>query len=201
MKNQLLAEKLTPLSTPLVADAALRLEIPFTIAPSGITPVAPGSRAAGRVLPAKHFGSVDLLRQIGFPIWSYGSCPSGPQWLRRVMILIPVPLDPLPWQIAIDPRDDSALRCARFGDFEVQNSDVAFADDNGCVFLAATSAEEVLAAARTIWGSERRQAEAIKAGETLHTQLRFAEYLEKRSADPSYTLRQHLRKSGGAIEE
>ena len=89
----------------------------------------------------------------------------------------------------------------RFGDFEVQNSDVVFADDDGCAFLAATSAEDVLATARTIWESERHQAEAIKAGETLHAQLRFAEYLEKRSADPSYTLRQHLRKSSGAIEE
>lgn len=121
------------------------------------------------------------LRQIGFPVWSYGSCPCGPQRL--------------------DPRDDAALRSARFGDFTVQGSDVVFADDDGCVFVAAASANELLETARTIWERERRQAEAIRSGTTLRRQLRFVEYLAKRAADPSYTFRQHLRALGGAIEE
>lgn len=235
MKNQLLADGFAELSTPLVADAALRLKVPLRLAPPGISPVISGGRLAGRALPARHFGSVDVfleamensqpgdvlvidnggrmdegcigdltaleaqasglagivvwgthrdtpeLRQIGFPVWSYGSWPSGPQRL--------------------DPRDESALRSAHFGDFEVQKSDVVFADDDGCVFLPAESAEKLLATARTIWESERRQAEAVRSGKTLRTQLRFADYLEKRSADSSYTLRQHLRAIGGAIEE
>ena len=45
----------------IVFDAALRLNIPFRVAPSGIAPVIQGARAAGRVLPAKHFGSVDVF--------------------------------------------------------------------------------------------------------------------------------------------
>lgn len=225
----------TTLSTPLVTDAAVRLKLPFRIAPAGVAPVISGSRVAGRVLPARHFGSVDVfleamegaeagdvlvidnagrrdegcigdltaleakaaglaaivvwgthrdtpeLRQIGFPIWSYGSYPSGPQRL--------------------DPRDDAALRSARFGDFEVQKSDAVFADDDGCVFLEAASVEKLLATARTIWESERRQAEAVRSGVTLRTQLRFFEFLAKREKDPTYTLRQHLRATGGAIEE
>ena len=49
------------LSTPLVADAALRRKIAFRIAPPGIKPVVPGTRIAGDALPAQHFGSVDVF--------------------------------------------------------------------------------------------------------------------------------------------
>ena len=49
------------LSTPLIADAALRLKIPFRIAPAGIRPVSPGQRVAGPALPVRHFGSVDVF--------------------------------------------------------------------------------------------------------------------------------------------
>ena len=235
MKNQLLAESFAPLSTPLIADAALRLKIPLRIAPPGISPLIPGRHLAGHVRPAKHFGSVDVfleamqeadtgdvlvidnggrrdegcigdltaleaqacgmagivvwgahrdtpeLRQIAFPIFSYGSWPSGPQRL--------------------DPRDESALRSAHFGDFDVGESDIVFADDDGCVFVTAAFVGDLLATARTIWQRERQQAEAIKAGDTLHRQLRFAEFLERRSKDATYTFRQHLRKMDGAIEE
>jgi len=233
--NAPLPERFSELSTPLVLDAALRLKVPFRIAPFGIAPVVPGMRAAGRVLPAKHFGSVDVfleameaaqpgdvlvidnegrrdegcigdltaleakvtglaaiivwgthrdtaeLRQIAFPIWSYGSCPSGPQRL--------------------DPRSDDALRSARLGDFDVGNRDVVFADDDGCVFIDGNSADGVLESGRDIWERERAQANAIRSGETVRTQLRFADYLAKRATDPNYTFRKHLRILGGAIEE
>jgi len=235
VENETLAEKFADLSTPLVVDAALRLKISFRLAPFGIAPVIPGRRAAGRVLPAKHFGSVDIfleamettqpgdvlvidnggrqdegcigdltaleakaaglaamvvwgthrdtpeLRQIAFPIWSYGSCPSGPQRL--------------------DARTAHALESARFGDFDVRNSDAVFADDDGCVFLDGNAAEQILEAAHSIWQRERAQADAIRSGNSLRAQLRFADYLAKRAADPNYTFRKHLRILGGAIEE
>jgi hypothetical protein len=59
----------------------------------------------------------------------------------------------------------------------------------------------VLDTARQIRDNERRQAERIHAGETLREQTAFADYLERRSADPTYTFRTHLRRVGGAIEE
>ena len=235
METESLSGAFTNLSTPLIADAALRLKIPVRICPAGIHPVTPNQRLAGPALPVRHFGSVDVfleamlsaqpgevlvidnggrldegcigdltaleaqncrlagiivwgahrdtpeLRQIPLPIFSYGACPSGPQRL--------------------DPRDSSALRSARFGDFLVEASDVVFADDDGCLFAVAERADELLSVAHEIWQRERRQAEAIKRGHSLREQLKVAQYLEKRAADPSYTFREHLRKISGAIEE
>lgn len=225
----------TELPTPLIADAALRLKIPLRSVPPGIAPVIPGGRIAGRALPARHFGSVDVfleamqraqpsdvlvidnggrldeacigdltvleaqacglagivvwgahrdtpeLRQIAFPVFSYGSCPSGPQRL--------------------DPRDAPALDSARFGEWEIRASDVVFADDDGCLFVTAEQVDELMATARSIWQREREQAEQIKSGRTLQAQLDFARYLKRRTADPNYTFREHLRKIDGAIEE
>ncbi|MEV7415545.1 RraA family protein [Streptomyces sp. NPDC089919] len=56
-----LTEAFKDLSTPLVADACVRLEVPLRLAPPGIRPVAPGSRLAGPALPARHYGSVDVF--------------------------------------------------------------------------------------------------------------------------------------------
>ena len=235
MEAESLSRAFAELSTPLIADAALRLKIPLRISPPGIRPVTPTQRLAGPALPVRHFGSVDVfleamqsahpcevlvidnggrldegcigdltvleaehcglagitvwgahrdtpeLQQIRLPIFSYGVCPSGPQRL--------------------DPRDPSALRSARFGNFLVQAGDVVFADDDGCLFAAAERADELLGVAHEIQQRERRQAEAIKSGHSLREQLEFARYLEKRAADSSYTFREHLRKISGAIEE
>ena len=223
------------LSTPLIADAALRLSISFRISPPGIRPVTANQRLAGSALPLRHFGSVDVfleamqsarsgdvlvidnggrldegciggltaleaqncglagiivwgahrdtpeVREIGLPIFSYGSWPSGPQRL--------------------DPRDSFALSSAAFGNFVVESSDVVFADDDGCLFVVAQNVDDLLSVAHEIWQRERRQAEEIKSGRSLREQLNFARYLEKRAADPSYTFRQHLRSISGAIEE
>jgi regulator of RNase E activity RraA len=49
------------LSTPLVADACIRLGVPLRAAPPGIGAVVPGHRIAGRAIPARHYGSVDVF--------------------------------------------------------------------------------------------------------------------------------------------
>ena len=54
-------EAFADLSTPLVADACVRLGVPLRAAPPGITAVVPGQRIAGRALPARHYGSVDVF--------------------------------------------------------------------------------------------------------------------------------------------
>jgi 4-hydroxy-4-methyl-2-oxoglutarate aldolase len=54
-------EPFAQLSTPLVADACLRNDVPLRAAPAGIAAVVPGRRIAGRALPARHYGSVDVF--------------------------------------------------------------------------------------------------------------------------------------------
>jgi 4-hydroxy-4-methyl-2-oxoglutarate aldolase len=211
------------------------LAIPLRIAPSGIRSLSTESHIAGRVVPARHYGSVDIfleamgtaqdgdvlvidnagrmdegcigdlttleaqacrlagiivwgahrdtaeLIQIGFPVFSYGTCPAGPQRL--------------------DPRAEDALSTTHFRDFTVTNEDVACADADGVLFIPAERADEIFTAANAIWETERKQAQAIQNGRKLREQLRFDEYLSRRLTDSTYTFRQHLRNIGGAIEE
>jgi len=54
-------ENFEGLSTPLVADACLRMGVPLRVAPPGIAAVVPGGPLAGRAVPARHYGSVDVF--------------------------------------------------------------------------------------------------------------------------------------------
>jgi 4-hydroxy-4-methyl-2-oxoglutarate aldolase len=56
-----MTEAFADLSTPPVADACLRCGVPLRAADPGIRPVAAGQRVAGRVLPVRHYGSVDVF--------------------------------------------------------------------------------------------------------------------------------------------
>jgi 4-hydroxy-4-methyl-2-oxoglutarate aldolase len=235
MNNLALIEEFAELSTPLVADACLKMGLPLWLAPTGIRPLIPASRVAGRVLPARHFGSVDIfleaieraergdvlvidnrgradegcvgdlialearaaglggiiiwgthrdsaeLLEIGLPIFSYGSCPAGPQ--------------------SLEPRTPGALDEADFAHLKVGRETTVFADMDGVLFVPAESTGKALEVARSIRETERRQAERVKAGETLREQFRFKQFLETRASDASYTFRKHLRSIGGAIEE
>ncbi|MFI7575988.1 RraA family protein [Micromonospora sp. NPDC049497] len=228
-------ERFADLSTPTVADACVRLGVPLRAAPAGVRAVVAGHRLAGRVLPVRHHGSVDVfleayahaapgdvlvvdnggrtdeacvgdltaleagtagvaglvvwglhrdtpeLIEIGLPVFSYGSLPLGPTRL--------------------DERESATLTSARFGAHLVTADDLVVADDDGVLFLPAARAGEVLTTAEGIRRTERLQAHRIRAGETLRDQTAFADYLDRRAADPAYTFRAHLRRVGGAIEE
>jgi 4-hydroxy-4-methyl-2-oxoglutarate aldolase len=229
------SEEFAQLSTALILDACIRVGLPLRAAPPGIAALVAGAKVAGRVLPARHSGSVDVfleafesanpgdvlvidnggrldegcigdltvleariaglggivvwgthrdtaeLTGIDFPVFSYGTCPSGP---RR-----------------LDPRPADALTSATFGPLRVDTSYLVVGDDDGVVFAQLAEAERILKSAEKISTTERAQAQAIREGKSLRAQLRFTEYLDARRKDPSYTFRQHLKKVGGAIEE
>lgn len=54
-------DRFATLTTPHLADACLRTGIPVRCAPTGMRALVPGMRIAGRVLPARHSGSVDVF--------------------------------------------------------------------------------------------------------------------------------------------
>jgi regulator of RNase E activity RraA len=61
MDSRETAEAFASLSTPALADACLRIGLAPRLAPPGLRPLRAGWRAAGRALPARHAGSVDVF--------------------------------------------------------------------------------------------------------------------------------------------
>ena len=55
-------ERLYQLSTPLLADACMRLGIPVRCAPSNLQALEPDMHCVGRVCPVRHAGSVDIFQ-------------------------------------------------------------------------------------------------------------------------------------------
>jgi len=55
------AARLASVPTAQLADACIRVDVPVRCAPAGTRPLAAGTRVAGRVLPARHAGSVDVF--------------------------------------------------------------------------------------------------------------------------------------------
>lgn len=233
MDSQKLRSRFAALTTAHLTDACIRAQIPVRCAPPALQAVIPGSRVAGRVLPARHVGSVDIfleaferaepgdilvvdnggrgdeacvgdlvalearsagvegiviwglhrdtadIRTIGLPVFSTGSTSTGPQRL--------------------DER--GAPESAVVGDWAVSSADLVFGDDDGVVFVPSSNAAEVLDLAEAIRDTERHQAERIRSGTSLRTQVQFDRYLAGRRENPSLTFREHLRAVGGAIEE
>ena len=135
---------------------------------------------AGIVLWGFHRDTAELMR-IAFSVFSYGVCPAGP--------------------LRMDPREPEALSSARIGDFFVTKDDTVFADEDGAVFVSSHHAEEVVSTALEIGDRERKQAELLRKGVNLREQLHFDEFLRKRTSNPLFSFREHLREIGGAIEE
>jgi regulator of RNase E activity RraA len=234
MENADIAARFALLTTAHVADGCLRAGVEVRCAPFALRSVEPGWRMAGRALPARHSGSVDVfleafeharpgdvlvvdnggrtdescvgdlvtieargaglagvlvwglhrdtvdIRAIGLPVFSLGAIPTGP--------------------LAVGDRRADALESAQVGEWTITADDVVFGDEDGALFVPARAVEAVLQAAEAIRDTERAQAVRIAGGDSLRRQVRFADYLAARSADPSVTFRAHLKSVGGAIE-
>ncbi|MDH6133522.1 regulator of RNase E activity RraA [Kitasatospora sp. MAA4] len=135
---------------------------------------------AGIVIWGLHRDTVDILA-IGLPVFSLGTIPTGPQRL--------------------DDRPADALESATVGEWTVGRADVVLGDEDGVLFVPADRLADVLTQAEAIRDTERRQADQIRGGVSLRSQVQFDGYLARRRQAPSFTFRDHLREVGGAIEE
>jgi regulator of RNase E activity RraA len=61
MNNEEIQRRFAALSTPHVADACVRAQVRVRCGPTGLTCVVAQGRVSGRVLPARHVGSVDIF--------------------------------------------------------------------------------------------------------------------------------------------
>ena len=87
------------------------------------------------------------------------------------------------------------------GEWTVGREDLVLGDDDGVLFVPTTRADDLFTLAERIRDTERRQAERMRAGVSLRSQVQFVAYLAQRQQTPSLTFRDHLRAVGGAIEE
>src|SRR5260370_38805937 len=61
MDHEEIRQRFAALTTAHLADACIRAQTPVRCAPALLQAVVPGSRLAGRAIPARHAGSVDIF--------------------------------------------------------------------------------------------------------------------------------------------
>jgi regulator of RNase E activity RraA len=134
---------------------------------------------AAIVIWGRHRDTPDLA-SIPIAVFSLGPCPSGP---RR-----------------LDPASEDRFGVALIGALAVTRGDMVVGDSDGLVILPFDRFEEARSEALAIREVEGAQAERMRGGQSLREQLDWNMYLERRSADPSLTLRQYLVERRAAIE-
>lgn len=127
---------------------------------------------AGIVIWGLHRDSKELS-EIGFPLFSLGALPTGPQRLNA--------------------RPTDILSRAMVGTHVVTPSDFVVADANGVLFLPEDRLDDIIAAAVAYRETEGRQLKAMRTGRSYRAQVRFSEYISRRDRDASYSFRQHLK--------
>ncbi len=200
----MLQHRFAALTTAHVADACIRARVPVRCACALLRAVVPGSRLAGRVCPARHAGSVDAFLE-AFETAAPGDVlvvDNGGR-LDEACAGDLVALEAqaagmegmVIWGLHRDTADIRAIGLPVFS---------LGAIPTGPLRLDARpspQAEEIFTLAETISDTERHQAEQIRAGVSLRSQVQFRAYLAMREKTPSLSFREHLRTVGGAIEE
>ena len=75
----------------------------------------------------------------------------------------------------------------------LEMADFVVADANGVIFLPEDRLGDIIAAAIAYRETEGRQLEALRAGRSYRSQVRFDDYLARRHKDGGYGFRQHLK--------
>jgi 4-hydroxy-4-methyl-2-oxoglutarate aldolase len=156
--------------------------------------VEPGARVAGRVIPARHAGSVDVFLEafttsgpgdvlvvdnggrvdescVG-DLVALEACAAGLEGL----VIWGLHHDTADLRTRSSPPRSATGRCVA-----TRRDDLVLGDDDGVVFVPARHATEVFTLAEAIRDTERAQAERIRGGVSLGEQVRFAATLRPAS--------------------
>jgi regulator of RNase E activity RraA len=120
------------------------------------------------------------LTEIGFPVFSMGALPTGPQRLHA--------------------RPADIFDRALVGQHAITSDDYVVADSNGVLFLPHHKLQEIATAATAYRATEARQLKAMREGKSYRSQTKFSDYLAKRKENPTYGFRQHLKDISAAGE-
>lgn len=133
----------------------------------------------GIVIWGLHRDSKELT-EIGFPVFSLGALPTGPQRLHA--------------------RPPNVFSQATVGQHCITSDDFVVADANGVLFLPQDRIVDIVAAATVYREIEARQLQAMRNGKSYRAQVRFGEYLARKTQDANYNFRQHLKQIEAAGE-
>jgi len=120
------------------------------------------------------------LSEIGFPLFSLGALPTGPQRLQA--------------------RPVDMFSRAAVGEHVITANDIVIADANGVLFLPADRLADIVDAATGYREMEARQLQAMRDGGSFRKLIRFEDYLARRKRDAGYSFRQHLKEIAAAAE-
>jgi 4-hydroxy-4-methyl-2-oxoglutarate aldolase len=210
-------------TTPFIADACVQLSLPVRVGPYGLKPNIAGVRAAGPARPARHAGSTDVFLEaiagsntgdvlvidnggrhdegcigdlvVGEAFMS-GMAATVCWGAHRDTAAI-LSIGAKVWSLGVCPngplelrrRHETALLAANIGSVTVTLEDYVFADDDGVVVVATADLARII-----------ETAARLLKGVLLRSQLDLDTYVAKRSVDPNFTFRDHLKSFGGAIE-
>lgn len=133
---------------------------------------------AGIVIWGRHRDTAQII-DMGLPLHSLGARSVGP-------LRVPPP--------------GRSMTVAWLDGVEVTSDDVVAADDDGVIIVSAADWQRVSASALQIQQVEVAQANRMRAGESLRSQLDFAGYRARQLVEPDLSLRAYLAERGGAIE-
>lgn len=134
---------------------------------------------SGFVIWGLHRDSSELAH-IGFPVFSMGALPTGPQRLHA--------------------RPPDTFSRAMFGTHVITADDYVVADANGVLFLPQNRLPEIVSAATLYRDTEARQLKAMREGKSYREIIRFDDYVAERDGHPDYGFRQHLKAMAAAGE-
>lgn len=134
---------------------------------------------SGMVIWGLHRDSSELS-EIGFPLFSMGALPTGPQ--RQ------------------NARPGDMFARATIGQHSIDDQDIVVADANGVLFLPENRLGTIIEAAIGYRETEQRQLRRMIDGQRYRDQVRFDEYLARRRHDAAYGFRRHLKEIEAAGE-